>query len=506
MVKDPVGRDAKRWAMASAREKLLGQFFTPEPVAALLTKWAVKNGNTAVLDPSCGDGEFLCQLDGGVGVELCAQSAAAARERAPRADIVVADFFEWAETHGASFDAAIGNPPFIRYQQFNGATRKRALKLSHRIGADFSRLASSWAPFIAVAASLLKPGGRLAFVVPAEIGHATYALPLLEGLCRHFAQVNVVAIREKLFPDLSQDAWLLFAEGRGGMTQSIGFTAVTEFAPDLRPESPERLIPVATWRALGGRLRKFLLPPEALGCYLDLSERGGGTTLGQVADVTIGYVSGANDFFHFSQQAARLFEIPPEVLRPTIRRGEQLTTDYVDDRVVRRWVEANEEVLVLDLSQAELLPPSVREYLDSPTGQEVRTRYKCRARDPWYVIPGVGATPSAFITCMSGRESRLAINRAGAVCSNSVLAVTLRRRVAQTELLRAWSHPLSRLSQELEGHPLGGGMLKLEPGEARRVLLPLPPFRMSAADGRLLDEAIDLMREWRHYGRQADRA
>jgi adenine-specific DNA-methyltransferase len=70
------------------------------------------------------------------------------------------------------FECAAGNPPFIRYQHFNGATRARALELCGRLGASFTGLASSWAPFIAAAAGLLKPGGRLAFVVPAEIGHA----------------------------------------------------------------------------------------------------------------------------------------------------------------------------------------------------------------------------------------------------------------------------------------------------------------------------------------------
>ncbi len=490
--------------MASAREKLLGQFFTPEPVAASLVGWAVHNGDI-VLDPSCGDGEFLRQLDGGLGVELCPENAAVARERAPGAEVVVADFFQWAESRGSSFDAAVGNPPFIRYQQFNGETRKRALRLSRRIGADFSRLTSSWAPFIAVSASLLKPGGRMAFVVPAEIGHATYAAPLIEGLCGHFESVAIIAVREKLFPHLSQDAWLLFAHGKGGHTESIGFTAVPQFRPDLRPERPERQVPVTTWRALGGRLRKFLLPSRALQLYVDLSRRIGCRTLGQVADVTIGYVSGANDFFHFSEQAARLFDIPAEVLRPTVRRGEQLTADYVDDNAVRRWLGANEDILVLDLSGVKALPPPVRDYLNSTAGQEARTRYKCRVRDPWYVIPGVERTPSAFITCMSGRQSRLSINRAGAVCSNSVLAVTLTKRVSQSNLLRGWRHPLSRLSQELEGHPLGGGMLKLEPGEARRVHIPLPPFRSSKLENEAMVEAVGLMHTWRHYGPDANR-
>jgi adenine-specific DNA-methyltransferase len=35
--------------------------------------------------------------------------------------------------------------------------------------------------FLVTTASLLKQGGRLAFVVPAEIGHAPYAAPLVES-------------------------------------------------------------------------------------------------------------------------------------------------------------------------------------------------------------------------------------------------------------------------------------------------------------------------------------
>lgn len=490
--------------MATSQEKLLGQFFTPEQVAASLVKWAVRDGDARVLDPACGDGEFLRQLQGGVGVELCPENATNAAHSAPDAEVTVADFFQWAQRRGPSFDAVVGNPPFIRYQQFNGSTRKRALKLSRRIGVEFSGLASSWAPFIAVSASLLEPGGRMAFVVPAEIGHATYAAPLIEGLCAHFSDVNVVAIRRKLFPELSQDAWLLFAGGRGGEAQKIGFTALDRFSPELAPDRPDRSISLRSWREMGGRLRKFLVSDRPLNAYLDVSARAGVAELGEVADVTIGYVSGDNDFFHFNQSAATMFEIPEECLRPTIRRGEQLTADYVNDRLIQRWLGAGDEIWVLDLSHADELPRPVRDYLETPRAEKARQRYKCRVRDPWYVIPGVDQVPSAFVTCMSGRESRLAINRAGAVCTNSVLAITLKKRVPQTQLLRAWRHPVARLSQELEGHPLGGGMLKLEPGEARRVRIPLETFRITRAEQAILAEAIDRMRTWRHYDPDAE--
>jgi hypothetical protein len=60
-----------------------------------------------------------------------------------------------------------------------------------------------------------KAGRRDGFVVPAEVGHATYAVPLVECLCGHFEQVKFVACREKLFPELSEDAWLLYCAGFG---------------------------------------------------------------------------------------------------------------------------------------------------------------------------------------------------------------------------------------------------------------------------------------------------
>jgi hypothetical protein len=52
-----------------------------------------------------------------------------------------------------------------------------------------------------------------------------------------------------------------------------------------------------------------------------------------------------------------------------------------------------------------------------------------------------------------------------------------------------------RLSCE---HPLGGGMLKLEPGEADQILLPSNAGRRSL-DVSIIDEALRAMRSWRHY-------
>jgi hypothetical protein len=66
----------------------------------------------------------------------------------------------------------------------------------------------------------------------------------------------------------------------------------------------------------------------------------------------------------------------------------------------------------------------------------------------------------------------------------------------------AWESPFLKLSCEIEGHPLGGGMLKLEPGEANQIVLP-PPGVLSRLNDTIIEEAITTMRTWRHYAAES---
>ncbi len=47
----------------ATKEKLRGGFYTPEPIASFILKWAF-NGNIEldILEPSCGDGVFLEEI------------------------------------------------------------------------------------------------------------------------------------------------------------------------------------------------------------------------------------------------------------------------------------------------------------------------------------------------------------------------------------------------------------------------------------------------------------
>jgi adenine-specific DNA-methyltransferase len=480
------------------KRKEAGSYYTPEAVASSLVSWAVRSPQDRLLDPSCGDGRFIAGHRNSIGIEQDIEAAAIAMQRAPWALVHEGDFFAWAANTAERFECAAGNPPFIRYQVFKGEVRDWALKLCKSRGAAFSGLTSSWAPFLVAAASLLHRGGRMAFVIPAEIGHAPYSAPLLEYLVRNFERVQVIAVRDRLFRELSEDCWLLYTEGFGGRSSTIDLTIMETFVPSPKPPRPSMRVSISEWRNVWNRrLRPYLLPDAARQLYQMAAADPASKRFGSIASIGIGYVSGANDFFHLRPSDTRKWQIPEELLYPTVRNGRALPHDSVTMATVEQWKRADEPILLLRLPKSADLPREVKKYLDTDEGRTARKSYKCSVRSPWYWVPDV-QVPDFFLSYMSGLSPSLVYNGARCTCTNSVHSVRIRDQAAAKGLMRAWKTPFVQLSCELEGHALGGGMLKLEPREATRVLLP-SPYLTSELESSVVPDALATMRNWRHY-------
>lgn len=483
--------------MEAHKRKIAGAFYTPDDVAAALVKWAVRKDSDLMIDPSCGEGRFLAYHRNSIGIEQDQHAIKVATNCAPWARIHVGNFFTWAQNTSERYECAAGNPPFIRYQHFKGKVRDQALELCRRLGVEISSLTSSWTPFLVVAASLLKQGGRMAFVVPAEIGHAPYAVPLMKFLIRNFEIVHLVAVQHKIFPYLSEDCWLLYVDGHGASANTIRLTKRINFEHSSVPPEDFDTISIGDWERMNYRLRPFLLPNRVRLLYRNLTDSNSAVRLGNVADVGIGYVTGANDFFHLRPSQATRLGIPDRFLFPSVRNGRMLTAGTVSHLLVCSWMQEDEPVLLLRIEKEDALPGSVKNYLDSPDADIAKGAYKCRVRHPWYVVPDV-KIPDAFLSYMSGTEPRLVANLAKCSCTNSVHAVTLRGDMTIKTLQAKWNEPLALLSCEIEGHPLGGGMLKVEPGEAKRVVI---SGKVQSQPHEILElrEGIEIMRRWRHH-------
>lgn len=483
-------------APTSAQAKAFGAFYTDAVVADFLVRHAVRRAENRVMDPSFGGGVFLeaalrrlralgGEVGGVYGVELEGEVHARVSRSAvglkPR-NLIRSDFFDLSPTDLPPLDAVVGNPPFIRYQSFSGNARKRAVSRALESGVTLNHLASSWAAFVVHSAAFLKPGGRLGMVVPVELAHASYARPVLKHLSQTYRRVTFLTFKERLFPDLSQDTLLLLAEDKGAPFESFFWRDVARVAEletlDVQPEhiEAERTERLPEAPLLDGREKLIMrfIPDAARGLYRELAEHPAVSRLGSLAKVGIGYVTGANGFFHLSPEVARTLGLPDKHLKPAVFRGAALSGLSFGEADWQEAAQKGRAGYLLHVTEGSV-SPRLRAYLETGETQGVHHAYKCRVRTPWYSVPHV-YVPDALLTYMSGLRPQLVANAVGAVAPNTLHVVRFRPQVniPAATLAAFWQTSLTSLSVELEGHALGGGMLKLEPGEARRLLIATP--------------------------------
>ena len=495
--------------------KARGAFYTEATIADFLVRWALRTASDMVIDPSFGGGVFLraaCQrlttLGGKpaeqvFGVELhqgthAEVTSVLLREFAVNPhNLIHSDFFELEAAPVRSFDAVVGNPPFVRYQRFNGMSRRRAMERAAEQGVRLSELSSSWAPFLIHSIALLKPGGRLAMVIPFEMFHAAYAVPVIEHLERSFATVTFLTFREKLFPDLSEDTILLLAEGKGRPHAEFVWHDVPQpqqLAELLRGEHtslPGAQLDATAVASGKTKLIEYFIPRRAREIYRELCASSKTKRLGLLADVGVGYVTGANDYFHLDRDAVQRWKIPAAALRPAVRKSRVFAGLRFTHDDWQAALESGDAAYLLHISAQDNRTPAIQRYIEHGVQLGVPNAYKCRTRPTWYTVPHV-YMPDLLLSYMSGLKPHLVTNDAGVVAPNNMHVVRMHplATVRGEALAVAWQTSLTRLSVEIEGHALGGGMLKLEPTEAERVIVPLLGMSQSSA---ALAQDLDIM-------------
>jgi len=470
--------------LAARRErpepKALGAFYTEESVASRLVTWAIRDGNATLLDPSCGDGAFLVAASTRLaqfgsssfrlhGIDVSGDALRESRQRVRNARLLRSDFFDLTLQSLPAFDCVVGNPPYIRYQTFNGDATSKAYVRAMEAGVRLPRLASSWAPFVVHSARFLRPGGRLAMVMPSELGHAMYAREVLKYLIRHFKSVAIEMFRDKLFDGLGQSTVLLYCEGYGETCKKFTVTS----ADSLLSETTEtRTVDLEAVENGNFRLNHYLLPDATLSLYNALAAHPGVRRLGNVADVGIGYVTGANSFFHLTDGEQSQWKIGDKFLRPAILnlRDVEGVAFRLEQWVAKRRAGEKVHLLALPAVAKESLPVHIQHYLHQGEINGVADRYKCRTRKFWYVVPHVRVA-DAFLSYMSGDMPRLVTNTGGLVAPNTIHLLRFLKGYSPDSYAAAWRNSLTKLSCEMEGHALGGGLFKIEPSEAERILV-----------------------------------
>lgn len=471
----------------------LGIFYTPRNVAEAICNWAIRSTSDTILDPSYGGCVFfaaaidrlrelsskdaMCNLYG-ADVDPKAKrylSLLGDRRKALSSHFFDADFMSLRTSDFPTlFDSVIGNPPYVRHHKMSQKTMKAARRATSWCA--LPETSSYWAYFVLHATKFLRKDGRLGMVLPGAFLAADYAAGVWAHLLANFSDVRVMLVRASVFGDAEERCVVLLADGYGGSCAAPNYLIVDTFdalgaacTPKRSSERTRRTVVSSDAWPLP------LLSPAQRRLFDELSARADVCDLGTLAKIRIGVVTGANEFFVLSQAQVQALDLSRGPLLPIFSSSRQLRRLSVGESDLEALANAGIASLLLDAGPA-TRSQAVRNYVRSPRAARVKTRFKCRSREPWFSIADT-KVPDAFLTYVNHFSPRLVLNLAEATSTNAVHRVwwTKRLNKERKQLLSLASlTSLFGLSAELSGRSIGGGALKVEIGDASRLLVVAP--------------------------------
>ena len=503
-------------------DKLRGGYYTTAGIAEWLCAWAIRGKDDLVLEPSCGDGTFLEAAARRLhelsargkeyakhlfGVEILAAEADKARARLASqvgflaASVVeTSDFFAWWKLPNRPlFDVVVGNPPFIRYQNFPEPYRSRAMQIMQEQGLSPNRLTNIWAPFVVAAAAALRPGGRMALVLPAELLQVSYAAQLRSFLADSFGRIDLITCNELFFERAEQEVLLLLADDARVSCSERDSCEVTlteaDSVADIVGRPPASVLKRASRKTVchdSEKWLKYFLSASEIAFMRELRASGAAMPLSTFASVNVGVVTGKNQFF-----VLRKSEIDAHGLQgytiPLVSRSAHLAGARFGKRDWKRLAADDQLVNLLHLALINGARPNdaLESYIRLGEKQKAHEGYKCSIREPWYAVPSVW-TPDAFVFRQIYDFPRMILNTAEATSTDTIHR--MRCTTSPPTVIANTYTSLTATSAEIEGRSYGGGVLELEPTEAERLLMPArlgPALSLEECDRLIRDDRLN---------------
>lgn len=487
-----------------SKQKLRGGYYTPLDLAVFLAKWVSETNPAKILEPSCGDGIFFEAFASIgnhkaaiTGIELEEEEADKASQRAkqilPNSEVINSDFLSWslknAHNKNRKYDAIVGNPPFIRYQYLPKFFQEQALNIFTEVGLPFTKHTNSWVSFILASMTMLKPGGRLAMVVPAEIIHIPHAKSLRSYLGKECSRLVVVDPQELWFDNTLQGAVLLMVEKRkspADKAEGLGIYPVQGRSfLQLNPETVFRAPIPINGKTVEGKWTRALLSAETRALIDKITENPHVHKFKDIADVDVGIVTGANNYFLVTDEVVEKFNLH-KWAHPMFGRSEHAPGVIYNSKQHKANSKKGKPTNFIWFPPEDLAKdPTVQAYIEYGESQNLHKRYKTSIRKHWYSVPSVYSTEIGMLKRAHGMP-RLIFNEYGAYTTDT--AYRIRTNIKPQKLVGSFINSLTALSAELEGRHYGGGVLELVPSEIENLFIPIPDKYNIDLEG--LDESV----------------
>lgn len=496
----------------SKRENGLDSYYTPVEMAKILADWAITSPRDTVFDPSFGGCAFITgalealrrlgSLRPGrqiYGVDIDREAAGhlerVLAEGGSPDQFCEADFFALPRGRApwAAFDAVLGNPPYLRHHRLSQEQRALAAKAVGSVGMTLSGRSSYWAYFVVYALGFVRRGGRLAMVLPGAFLHADYATPVRQRVIDTFGEVEIYLLQERVFEDVDEESVIVCGKNalhahrelRIGTVRNLEHLAKALHRPETHLDTwshPRQTTALAA-----------IIPSEALDVLSHLKTAGFAIEAGDWVRARIGVVTGSNKHFILSSSEVVQRQIPVELTAPILRRASHAKGLFATDDRLSQFYGADGRSQLLVLPPNQPLSAPVRAYLElESVAVNATKRAKCRGRTPWYAVPDT-ESPSAFLCPMAADWPRIIVNQSRYTCTNNIYRLEWGQPRDDVDWLRFALGALSSVSQlsaELVGRSYGGGVLKLEPGEFTKWVIPVLPTELAGSICQDVDSAL----------------
>lgn len=517
----PVANISTPVVMLNGKEKVSekkrnGVFYTPERATQILTKWAIKSAEEKILEPSFGGCEFLNAsrnrlIELGNKYPQNSLYGCDIDENAFKYLRVMFDFpDEYSHFKKKDFlltslddfplvDAIVGNPPYVSLHNMPVEQRELARRVAENAGLAINGRANLWTYFLLHSLSFLKPGGRMAWILPGSFIYSEYVFPLKSLVENIFGKCLAVLLEDRIFLEegtVENSVVLLcdsYHAGENEIVRLVSAKGLSELDNIIENWTSGENVG-NSWIH---RPQLSFIEERVERLYSVISNQNNCYKLGSFLDIKIGIVTGDNKFFVINNKQADKYEIPISNLEPILAKfslckGIELTCEDI-----KFSQEQGDRCLLINTSDAANLPESITAYLNSYPEEKRLSNVTFKGRSKhaqWHQVHN-NVYPDAFFSSMQSEGPILMINTAKVACTNSVYQVKFHLDLfAEFEpdhkmLAVTLQSTFSQFSAEIEGRSSGHGALKVEPSEAKKIAVLL------TENSEGIDEVFGMMDE-----------
>lgn len=464
----------------SQNRKSLGAYYTPSYISLAIAKWAIRDKDNTIIDPTFGGCSFISSAVKvlksrgnenpqkniyGTDIDPIAfEHLTRSLPNYLKEHFLDIDFFR--SEFQEMFDVVIGNPPYIKHDNIpnNALFNARWANNDSEIINNLIR-PNYWVYFILKIIRIVNDGGRVGLVLPNNFISSKYSNLLQRYLKSYFKHIDVIPIKDSIFEYTNESTVVVLMDGFS-RNKSNGNINIHD--PVLGKDVDATIKKISRSRESSETFRTVTITESTKSLLDYIASKYSIHNMSRYFSVKIGIVTGSKSFFVLTKDKAESLNIESKFLFPVVDRGQELDQLIIDDNSKFK----NYILIVPNKNEAFRIEDHkyLNSYiLDAP--DNAKSSVHAKNRSPWYSLKRIYIS-DGFIKNVVADKVLIYSNKADLLCTNNILRLKLISDYHMESLSVFSTTSLFQLSALLNSIKYGKGSMKLEPYGISKIYIP----------------------------------